>query len=110
MRQNRRSNRQRRTLRLEALEDRTLLSGVVSAVEDPLTGLLSITGDNGNNAITISQVSAGVLRVAGDIHIPPFPGRPDVTSVDGVAYHDFILKSITAVSVQMLNGTDKVTM
>src|SRR2546421_473401 len=100
MRQNRRLSRLRRTLRLESLEDRTLLSGIVSAVEDPLTGLLTITGDNGNNAITISQISPGVLRVAGDVHIPPFPGRPDVTSVDGVAHHDFVLGSISAINVQ----------
>src|SRR5690348_7801726 len=109
MKQNRRFNRLRKLLRLEALEDRTLLSGVVSAVEDPLSGVLSITGDNGNNAITLSQVSPGVLRVAGDVNIPPFPGRPDVTSVDSVAYHDFILASITNINVQMFNGTDKVT-
>src|SRR5207237_5359032 len=65
---------------------------------------------NGDNAIAIIQSSPGVLRVAGDVHIPPFPGRPDVTSVDGVGHHDFVLGSISAINVQMFNGTDKVTM
>jgi hypothetical protein len=95
---------------VELLEDRTLLSGVVTALQDPATGLLTITGDQGNNHIKISQVSPGVLRVSGDINIPPPPGRPDVTSVNGVTYHDFVLATVTGIKVIMLDGTDRVTM
>jgi hypothetical protein len=106
----RRNGRSRRPLFIELLEDRTLLSGVVTALQDPLTGVLRITGDAGNNHITISQIAPGVLRVAGDINIAPPPSRPDVTSVNGVAFADFTLASISAIDITMLNGTDRVTM
>jgi hypothetical protein len=106
----RRISRLRRPLVVEYLEDRTLLSGNVLALQDPVTGVLTITGDTANNHITLSQPSPGVLRVAGDINIPPPPGRPDVTSVDSVSYHDFVLATVTAINVEMLDGTDRVTM
>jgi hypothetical protein len=102
--------------RLEALEDRTLLSGNVLATLNPTTGALTITGDIGNNAIHIWVPNPSpipgvpLLRVSGDtilaFTLPPTP--PDFTSVNAVSYTDFTLSSVTSISVTMLAGKDSV--
>jgi len=108
----------RRIPRLEVLEDRTLPSGVVTAVLNPTTGVLSITGDPGNNNITISQLPGfpttlvPTLRVAGVVTLPSAPPFvPDFTSVNSVTFTDFTLSSITSINIDFTQGgNDKVTM
>lgn len=100
---------------LEALEDRTLLSGNVLAALGPTPanptaqpGDLNIVGDIGNNAIHIFEYNSfGVneLRVAGDVSFVPFPS---VTSVNGVGFTDFALSSVSRINITMLNGNDSV--
>ena len=60
----------RSTLSVEALEDRTLLTGpngIVTAMLNAKNGVLMIQGDGGNNSIKIlpSPLGGGLLRVAG---------------------------------------------
>lgn len=105
---NRRPIAPRRILRLEALEDRTLLSGNVTAILNPTNGLLTINGDAGNNSISIGQSPiAGDIRVKGNLIIG---SPPDVTKVNGVNYTDFTLSSVTKINITMLNGNDTVIM
>ena len=55
---------QYRTLTVEALEDRTLLDGVVTAVLSS-SRLLQITADGGDNQFTITNSPvAGQIRIA----------------------------------------------
>src|SRR5437879_2300348 len=60
-----RNDRLRRTLLVERLEERTVLSGNVVALQDP-TGFLSVVGDNGDNAIAITQDSGGADIITGE--------------------------------------------
>src|SRR5438105_8452878 len=108
----------RRIPRLEVLEDRTLPSGVVTAVLTPTTGVLTIVGDAGNNNITITQLPGfpttlvPTLRVAGVVTIPSAPPFvPDFTSVNSVTFTDFTLSSITSINIDFTQGgNDKITM
>jgi hypothetical protein len=96
----------RTILRLEALEDRTLLSGNVLAYWDAnIPGQLDIKGDNGNNSIAIYQTAPGVLHVAGIVNLGP---PPDATTVNGVPSQDFALSSITSINVALQGGKDTV--
>src|SRR5262249_3354144 len=91
---------------LEILDDRTLLSGNVTALLNPTTGLLTIAGDIGNNRITIAPSPiAGDIRVSGDTVVtpPPNPGV-DTTTVNSVQFTDFVSSSITSISITMQNG------
>lgn len=97
----------RRILSLEALEDRTLLSGNVLATLNPNSGVLTITGDAGNNSITISQTAPGVLEVGG-VYKPGSP--PDITKVNGRNVVDFNLSAITSLNINMGSGNDTVVM
>jgi hypothetical protein len=96
----------RRIPRLELLEDRTLLSGNVTALLDPATGILTLTGDIGNNNISLTTVNPfGVpeIRVAGVV-VPPSPAngfRADFTSVNSVTFSDFTLSSVTSIIVNL---------
>ncbi|HLJ96242.1 MAG TPA: PKD domain-containing protein, partial [Gemmataceae bacterium] len=110
MMQKRRSYRWRRSLNVEALEDRMVLSGVVYAGEDPTTGMINIIGDGGNNAITIQPVALNVLRISGDVTLPTPTSPPSVTSVDGVTFRDYFLNTVSGFNIQMLNGNNRVTM
>src|SRR5205807_5103087 len=109
MMNHRRINRLRKTLKVEALEDRMLLSGNALAWEDPALGMLHINGDNANNAITIKQVLPDVIRVSGNVILPAPPLRPDVTSIDGTTFQEYFLDSINAIDIQMLNGNNKLS-
>jgi hypothetical protein len=100
----------RRTLKVEALEDRTLLSGVVYASEDMTTGLLSITASTGNKDVTIVQVSPDDLRVSGVFTPPSLTTPPDFTSVNGGLYADFALHTVTGINIQMPDGNDQVAL
>jgi hypothetical protein len=106
----------RRILSLEVLEERTLLSGNVVASLNPMTGVLTIQGDIGNNAIHIfAPVPSPIpgvplLSVAGDqvlnFTLPPKP--PDFTSVNSVAVSNATLSSATSLNVNMLGGNDSI--
>jgi hypothetical protein len=105
----------RRIPRLEVLEDRTLLSGNVTATLNVNTGVLSIVGDIGNNNIQLTQINPfGVaeIRVAGVLSIPAAPPfAPDFTSVNAVSFTDFTLSSITSMNIDFTQGgNDKVVM
>ncbi|HLJ94566.1 MAG TPA: Ig-like domain-containing protein [Gemmataceae bacterium] len=80
-------------------------NGVTAALSSN-PGILVIISDPGNNAITIKTIAPGMLRVSGDPATPP--ATP--TRVNGTDYADFGLSSITGISIQFLNGNDKVAM
>jgi hypothetical protein len=106
---NRRPTTPRSRLFVEALEDRTLLTGNVLATLNVNTGVLTINGDIGNNSITIANSPiAGDLRVTGNINVPPPPALPDATTVNSVPFWDYTLSSITQINITMLNGNDTV--
>ena len=97
----RQGQRRRRMATLETLEDRTLLSGNVTATLAPTTGILTIMGDTGNNKITIEPSPiAGDIRVIGNVVANP----PDATTVNTRTYTDFVASSITSINITMLNG------
>ena len=110
MRHHQRISKLRRTLKVEALEDRTLLSGVVYASEDFTTGLLSITASTGNKDFTIVQVAPDDLRVSGVITPASLVTLPDFTSVNGGLYADFALHTVTGINIQMPDGNDQMAM
>src|SRR5579883_1046496 len=115
---NRRPLSTRRTLlNLEALEDRTLLSGNVTATLVPPSGgppgvapgTLQIFGDIGNNNISITE-AAGLITVAGNLVFAPGT-PPDITTVNGV--HSITFQgsgpnAVTNIQVSMMNGNDTV--
>ncbi len=96
MLQKRQNDRLRRRLFVERLEDRTVLSGNVTASLDPVTGLLSIIGDASDNAIAISQGAKGTAIITGETK----------TAVNGAAAAGF--DNVTGISVQFLDGNDRV--
>ncbi len=92
----------RRTLTVEALEDRTLLNGVVAAFLDP-TGQLQITGDAADNQFTIAPApTPGLIRISGD------PGTS--TAINGEAFAEFSLADVTNILMTLQNGRDRVTL
>src|SRR5207244_6652246 len=94
--QNRQNDRLRRRLIVERLEDRTVLSGNVTAALDPVTGLLSIIGDTSDNAIAITQGFGGTTMVIGETE----------TTVNGEATAGF--DNVTGIRIQFLDGNDRV--
>src|SRR5919197_1341934 len=88
----------RQNLIVEALEDRTLPDGVVTAVLDPATGLLQVTGDGRDNQFTIAPSGPDQIRVFGDLGT--------ATSVNGGASADFPLSAVTDVRVALPEGKD----
>jgi hypothetical protein len=94
MLQKRQNDRLRRRLMVERLEDRMVLSSNVTASLDPATGLLSMVGDSGDNAIAITQGANGTTIVSGETE----------TTVNGEAAAAF--DNVTGISVQFLDGND----
>jgi hypothetical protein len=90
-------------LNLEALESRTLLSGNVTANLD-LAGVLHISGDIGNNALSVisspDPLEPTHIRVQGD------PGS--LTTVNGVTFAEFEINSVVSIQVNYLNGRDSI--
>src|SRR5439155_7288399 len=72
--------------------------GNVTATLDLFYGVLRITGDTGNNAITIAQDSSGVLQIAGAGTLVNQSSNPVTFS------------SVTEIDISLLNGDDSVTM
>src|SRR6516162_5656000 len=103
MSQKHRTRRFRKPLRLELLEDRTLLSGNVVALQVANTGLLQIQGDNGNNAFAVTQTTNlgfPTLTVTGSsLTNPLVPGN--VTAINSVAggSQNFALSSVTGIRI-----------
>jgi hypothetical protein len=98
-----RVNPLRRTLTVEALEDRTLLNGVVRAALVDGSGVLQITGDDANNQFTISPApDTAYLRVQGV--------RLSFTAINGVTFVDFLAKDITDINMNLGAGKDNVTL
>jgi hypothetical protein len=91
-----RNDRSRRTLLVERLEDRTVLSGNVVAVQDPFSGLLNITGDGHDNGIAITQEPNGMALVAGELG----------TTINGEA--TALFSSLSGISILFLDGNDRV--
>src|SRR5438132_4864091 len=94
--QNRQNDRLRRRLIVERLEDRTVLSGNVTAALDPVTGVLSIIGDTSDNAIAITQGVNGTAIITGET----------ATTINGAAAAGF--DNVTGINVQFLDGNDRV--
>ncbi len=103
MQQNRRSPRRppRRTLIVEALEDRTLLNGVVTAARNS-AGVLQIVGDTADNQFTVA-----LSPIAGDIRISGNTGTS--TAINSKAFVDFPLAQVSAISMTLRGGKDNVT-
>jgi hypothetical protein len=96
----------RRTLKIEALEERTLLTGNVTVFLD-LAGTLHITGDAGG----VNAAFPEAVQIL-DSSPPGLPnltfrvqGRPGTfTSVNGVQFIDFVGSSIQSVVAQFPGG------
>jgi hypothetical protein len=103
MLQKRRSGRLRRILTLEALEDRTLLSGNVLVSETP-AGVVTIVGDNGNNVYNINQTNLLVAPTLSVIGVG--------TAINGVSNGtaNFVLASVNAISITEGNGNNTVNL
>jgi hypothetical protein len=91
----------RRTLTVEALEERTLLTGNVLASLNATTGLLTITGDSGNNQFALAPASdnTGALRITGT-----------ATTINGATTADFTLAQVKAITMVLAGGLDNVTL
>jgi hypothetical protein len=72
----------------------------VTVTLDPTTGILSITGDSGNDAITVRQNSPGVLQISGNNTLINRSSSPAT----------YALSSINEIDVAMLNGNDTMSM
>lgn len=98
-------------LHLERLEDRTLLTGNVLAVLGPdggnPAGLLHITGDIGNNAITIESASV-FDKFASPNAIGVIGDTGSLTTVNGANYAEFDINTVASIQVDYLNGKDSV--
>ncbi len=115
---NRRPLSTRRTLlNLEALEERTLLSGNVTATLVPPSGgppgvapgTLLLNGDIGNNNISITE-AGGLITVTGNLVFAPGT-PPDLTTVNGVhsiSFQGSGPNAVTNIQVSMMNGNDTV--
>ena len=79
---------------VEALEDRTLLSGNVLVGQDVGTGVVQIMGDNGDNQFTLapSPTNPTRLRIAGkfDLKSP--------TAINSATFFEIPISSITSIS------------
>lgn len=90
-----------RKLNVEALEDRTVMNGVVTASLNSL-GVLQIVGDRVDNQITIAPSPiAGMIRISGDLGT--------ATSINGAAFADFSLAAVKDITVDLREGGDSVT-
>lgn len=89
-------NGRRARLQMENLDDRVLLAGNVQATMSPfVSGQLTITGDIASNSVKISPspINPLLLRVQGVM-----------TSVNTVAYVDFVASSISSIQIDMTQG------
>jgi hypothetical protein len=92
----------RRTLNVEALEDRTLLTGAVTAILAP-SGTLQITGDAADNHFTIAP-----SPVAGHVRVSGTPGT--FTAINGVGSVDILSRDLTDITMTLLQGKDRATL
>ncbi|MFM7318700.1 MAG: hypothetical protein ACKO5E_17285 [bacterium] len=86
----------RADLHIDHLDERVLLAGNVQATMSPfVSGQLTITGDIASNSIKISPSPSNplLLRVQGNL-----------TSVNTVAYVDFVASSISSIQIDMTQG------
>jgi hypothetical protein len=67
---------------------------------NPVTGVLGLTGDSGNDAFTVTQSSPGVLQVAGVNTLINRSSSPAT----------YALSSISEIDVTLLNGTNSVSL
>jgi hypothetical protein len=105
MMQKNRTNRMsplRRTLTVEALEERALLTGTVAAILAP-SGTLQITGDAADNHFTIAP-----SPIPGHIRISGNPGT--FTAINGVAFTDVLSHDLTDITMTLLQGKDSATL
>jgi hypothetical protein len=89
------SRKPRRALYLEVLEDRTVLSNV-TAIQNPNTGVLTITGDNSDTGVNITEPVPNQFVVIGEAG----------TFVNGGPTATF--NSVTGITVLFGNGNDTV--
>jgi hypothetical protein len=75
-------------------------SANVTVTLNPATGVLSITGDSGNDAFTVTQSSPGVLQIAGVNTLINQSTSPAT----------YALSSISAINISLLNGDDSVSL
>jgi len=94
-------NATKQHLRLESLENRTLLSGNVTALFHAATSELVIKGDTNNNAIVITQNSDGTVTVAGVNTSINNAGTP-VTTPTGA--------NVESIDVYLNNGNEAVSL
>jgi hypothetical protein len=73
--------------------------GNVTATLNPSSGVLTISGDTGNNSITLQQTASGVLQLAGAGTLINQSSNTEI----------FNFSSITEIDISLLNGNDSVT-
>jgi hypothetical protein len=97
-----RNHRSRRTLTLEVLEDRTLLSGNVVAKNS--AGVLTITGDNGDNMYRIDQTH--------NLGVPTLSVTGIATAINGMknGTANFPLSSVKEIDISEGNGRNTVSL
>jgi hypothetical protein len=72
----------------------------VTVTLDPTTRILSITGDNGNDAFTVTQGTPGVLQIAGVNTLINQSSSPAT----------YALGAISQINISLLNGNNSVTL
>ena len=93
-----RQDRRRRSLRVESLENRRVLAGLVLVEFDPGNGLLTLTGDVNSNEVTIAesfeQPGDSFLISAGGstrLSLDPVFGRTEVSEVPITNVKDIVI-------------------
>jgi hypothetical protein len=98
--------KRRRTLTIEYLEDRTTPSGLVTAIQDPFTGAVFISGDNFNNQFMLNRTAS----VLGDVlSVAPIPFSH--TAVNGLTSGNpanFLLSSVSNIFISDGNGSNTI--
>ena len=100
------SNRRRRIIDLEPLEDRTVLSNVTISFPTP-SSPLTITGDTSNDNFTITENPDGTVTVApGALGVIPGVGVVAPSTIDGNSAPFTTLSAVATIAVTLPGTTN----